>query len=572
MGLSPRTDVVVVDNKDILGIIVINEAGTVTYCTGIGCELRLQEQVADKEWRSEACLRRLMPMNIDDDEYLCLVWELPEITVFLISEIEKTSSFMEFVTCVDFSLEILDKMFDSPFDGMIVVNREGKLLYMSKVHEDSLGLTRGEALGRQITDILPNSKIHRVLETGKSEVGQLQDLMGTIRIVSRFPVKNENDTIGAYGRIMFRGPEAVQKMSHELSKLKDQIELYKKEITSLRGDEVHLDSIVGSSDCMQQLKEDIKKVAKLDVPVLLLGESGTGKEMVAQAIHQLSRRHHHKMVTVNAAALPSTLVESELFGYEAGAFTGAQKKGRKGKFELADKSTLFLDEIGDMPMDVQVKLLRVLQDGVFEHVGGDRELYSDFRLVSATNRDLGQLIEENDFRLDLYYRVSSVIIHLPPLKERLEDIPELVEHYISKSSTRLGRTIYQINPSVYSYLQEQPWPGNVRQLLNELERACIFCEGNELTVDAFRPELGLQQNGLPKATRVGAEGRSNGVLSAKGIDVDSAKTLKERLELVESELIQDAMKRYDGNKKRVSEELGISRSYLYKKLDQSPGE
>ena len=555
-------------NKGISGIVVINEDGKLTYCTGIGGRTDIQERIIDPEWVRAARQRRLVPLNIEDNDYLVLAWDLPEIVVFLIGDVEKNSAFFEFISCVDFSLNILDKMFDSPFDGMVVVDDSEKIVYMSRVHEDSLGLGRGEGLGSSVNDLVPNSKLPRVLKTGESEVGQMEDVRGTTRIVSRFPVKKDNEIIGAYGRIMFRGPDAVQLMSDQLSQLKNQVEHYKQEITSLRGSEFHLDDIIGSSDAIKQLKADINKVAKLDVPVLLLGESGTGKEMVSQAIHQLSRRHRHKMITVNAAALPSTLVESELFGYEAGAFTGAQKKGRKGKFELADKSTLFLDEIGDMPMDVQVKLLRVLQDGTFEHVGGDTELFSDFRLISATNRNLEALIDDAEFRLDLYYRISSVIIYLPPLRDRLEDIPELVEHYIRVCSKRMGRSISRIAPDVYDYLQTQTWPGNVRQLLNELERACIFCEDNELTVSAFRPEQNSQRQ-LPKTPTINSINSAPATSENNVVSTTSPQLLKERLDLLETELIHESMARHNGNKKRVSEELGISRSYLYKKLDQN---
>src|SRR5690606_30226539 len=199
-----------------------------------------------------------------------------------------------------------------------------------------------------------------------------------------------------------------------------------------------------------------------------------------QSIHRLSPRRDTTMVMVNSAALPATLVEAELFGYEAGAFTGADRKGRKGKFEMADNGTIFLDEIGDTPLDVQVKLLRVLQDRRIERIGGDRGREIDFRLVSATNRDLRTLINEGKFRLDLYYRISAIVIDVPPLRQRIDDIPDLVRHILSELSTRHRRPIPTVTPDALSYLMDQRWPGNVRQLRQEIERALVFSEDGRI--------------------------------------------------------------------------------------------
>src|SRR5690606_4232315 len=197
-----------------------------------------------------------------------------------------------------------------------------------------------------------------------------------------------------------------------------------------------LEQMIGKSDAIMQLKSDIEKVAPMHVPVLIVGESGTGKELAAHAIHGLSSRYKNRMIFVNAAALPSSLVESELFGYESGAFTGADKSGRKGKFEQADKTSLVFDEIGDMSAETQVKLLRVLQDGLFERVGGNRVCHSDFRLICASNRNFQEMINDGSFRLDLYYRISGVTIRMPSLRERLDDIPALVSSFLAAFATR----------------------------------------------------------------------------------------------------------------------------------------
>ncbi|RYE65160.1 MAG: AAA family ATPase, partial [Oxalobacteraceae bacterium] len=336
------------------------------------------------------------------------------------------------------------------------------------------------------TDVIENTRLHEVVRTGKAEIGKLQEMGGVTRVVARIPLTDGRKTVGALGRVMFKGPDTLVELSKEVVKLRSEVEFYRSELTGLKRRTFGLDKIIGNSDAIRQLKADITKVAPLSVPVLIIGESGTGKELAAHAIHALSRRSQNPMVFVNAAALPASLVESELFGYEAGAFTGAEKKGRKGKFELADQSTLFFDEVGDMPSEVQVKLLRVLQDGIFERVGSNSPRHSDFRLISATNRNFQEMITNGEFRLDLYYRISGVTIRMPSLRERPEDIPELIQSFLSAFAERHRTPIKGVQARVYSYLKELPWPGNVRQLLHEVEKAAIFCEGPEITLDNFR--------------------------------------------------------------------------------------
>lgn len=253
--------------------------------------------------------------------------------------------------------------------------------------------------------------------------------------------------------------------------------------------------------------------------------------------------------------MPPNLVESELFGYEPGAFTGADRKGRKGKFEAADTGTLFLDEIGDMPVDMQVKLLRVLQDGQFERIGGERARHSDFRLISASNRDFSAMIAKSSFRLDLFYRISAVTLRLPALRDRLEDIPELADKFLEAFGTRHGAPKKAISDSAIRFLQSCAWPGNVRQLQHAIERAAIFCDGPILSIADF--------GNLESADSVLAMG-SVSSLPRNGENANP--DMRKAMERVESEMILEAMRRTGGNKKRVAEELGISRSYLYKRL------
>jgi chemotaxis protein methyltransferase CheR len=247
------------------------------------------------------------------------------------------------------------------------------------------------------------------------------------------------------------------------------------------------ESIIGNSAAIQYVLFKVEQVAATDTAVLVLGETGTGKELVVRAIHNNSLRNQHPLVKVNCAALPSNLIESELFGHEAGAFTGAQNR-QIGRFEVADGATIFLDEIGELPMELQTKLLRVLQEGEFERLGSTRTLRVDARVIAATNRNLEAEVRRGQFRQDLFYRLNVFPITVPPLRERIEDIPLLVEFFVDKASKRLGKGIRDISTSIFKTLQDHPWPGNVRELQNVIERSVIESSGPRLRLtEALKP-------------------------------------------------------------------------------------
>jgi len=446
----------------------------------------------------------------------------------------------DFVASVDFAFAILQHLVSSPYEAMTVVDSQGRVRYISPVHARFFGLAPNEGTGKHVTEVIENTRLHEVVRTGKAEIGQVQTMRGVARVVSRIPICMGERIVGAIGQVMFKAPEAVHDLSREVTRLRSEVAYYRRELSDIRSRGIGLDQIVGTSSAIQKLKADIERVAPLDVPVLLVGESGTGKELAAHAIHSLSSRQARPMVSVNAAALPAGLVESELFGYEAGAFSGADRKGRKGRFEQAHRSTLFLDEIGDMPAETQVKLLRVLQDGVVERVGGSAGVHSNFRLISATHCDLPRLVDAGRFRLDLFYRVSAVVLHLPPLRDRQEDIAALAGHFLRAFAERHQRAPKRLAPEALARLRQLSWPGNVRQLQHELEQAAIFCAGETIEA-ADLPRSG--DPGTPATSRVHAV-----------------------LENVELKLIHEALTRCAGNKKQAALELGISRSHLYKQL------
>jgi two-component system, NtrC family, response regulator HydG len=315
--------------------------------------------------------------------------------------------------------------------------------------------------------------------------------------------------------------------------------------------------LVGSSEPMHRVLDQVRRVAPTDATVLVLGESGTGKELVARAVHDASPRVSQPFVSISCAAVPETLLESELFGHERGAFTGAIKR-KLGRFELANGGTIFLDEVGDIPPAVQVKLLRVLQERQFERVGGEETLDVDVRVVSATNRDLERLVQSGRFREDLYYRLNVVPIQLPPLRDRPGDVGELARFFVSRLAPRMGRNVNGVSAEALALLERHRWPGNVRELENVIEQALVFADA-ELIRPADLPE------GLRRAP------------PAAGLPVPSGeRSLTAILEDLEQQLILSAYERAKGVKAETARLLGIKPSALYYKLEKygivKPGE
>ncbi len=537
----------------ILGLLAVSDAGSVTYVSGAADDPRVVSMMTDPAWIAEARRKRLQTINLDKRSFAGLVIPFRGGDILLLSE-PPGVAVLDFIASVDFAYDIIHHLLTDPFDAMTVVDDQARIAYISPIHEKFFGLEHGEANGRPVREIIENTRLDEVVKSGRAEVGEIQRMQGSERVVTRVPVTRGGKVVGAVGRIMFKGPKQLEALNRRISALESQVEFYKREAAALRRKSYGPEDIIGESPAIRKLRNDIVKLAALEIPVLVRGESGTGKELVAHALHRLSPRRDNAMVMVNAAALPATLVEAELFGYEPGAFTGADKKGRKGKFELAAGGTIFLDEIGDMPREIQAKLLRVLQDRIVERIGSERPREVDFRLVSATNHDLQRLVQEGSFRLDLYYRISPLVLEVPPLRERIEDIPVLARHFLAEVAARHRRPEPELMPDALALLMEQAWPGNVRQLRHEIERIFVFCEGGRITADDIRS--GDAGPGLaPAESEMPARRSHNGM-----------QTLREAVERTEEDAIRQAMERFGGNKKRVAEELGISRSYLYKKL------
>ncbi|GAX89575.1 sigma-54-dependent Fis family transcriptional regulator [Effusibacillus lacus] len=403
-----------------------------------------------------------------------------------------------------------------------------------------------DVVGRHVTDVIENTRMHIVARTGKPEIADIQRIKGQYMIASRIPIFEDGKLVAVVGTVMFQDVRQLQALAATVDQLKQELAYYKRELRRKMGAVYRFEQIAGSSQRMEEVKNLARKVANSDTTVLIIGESGTGKELFAHAIHAASKREMGPFIRVNCAAIPDSLLESELFGYEEGAFTGAARKGKKGKFELADHGTILLDEIGDMPLNLQAKLLRVLQEKEVERVGGTRPIPINVRVIASTNRNLQELIREGKFREDLYYRLNVLKLEIPPLRERGEDLQELVESLLEQLMETTGLVVREIHPDVWEILRKYSWPGNVRELRNVLERALHNMEGNCLKAE----HISVSQTDMYRTNPA------------------APLTLKESLELAEKEAIKRALAAAGGNRPEAARILGISKSGLYQKLDK----
>ncbi|MCP1334846.1 sigma-54-dependent transcriptional regulator [Futiania mangrovi] len=352
----------------------------------------------------------------------------------------------------------------------------------------------------------------------------------------------------------------------KLNRLSGEVERLKRRASNTLG----FNDLIARSLPMRQVLKLAERAAKSSIPVLIDGESGVGKEVIARAIQGSSDRAGKPFVTVNCGAIPENLVESILFGHEKGAFTGATDR-HTGKFEEANGGTLFLDEIGELRLDMQVKLLRALQESEIDRVGGTKPIKVDVRIISATNRDLAQLVAEGKFREDLYYRLNVFPLTIPPLRERAEDIPDLIEHFISRFAVEEGKKVRGITPEAMEMLTAFRWPGNVRQLENAVFRAVVLSESTMLGVDDFPQIASAQRTSVPSGA---AELSGDGPVAERVVTVRPSDTVMavdneghvRQLDQVEADMIDYAIRRYGGHMSEVARRLGIGRSTLYRKV------
>lgn len=561
-----------------------------------------------------------------------------------------------------------DLIFNSTDDGMIVINQQCEVILFNKSAERMTGILQSEAIGKQIEEVIPSSKLPRILESKRIEANQEQVLKNGLKIITtRFPMLNENgDIIGAFA--VFKDITEVVNLAEEITNMKeiqtmleaiihssdDAISVVDEKgrgilinpaysrITGLteeevigkpattdisEGESMHMqvlktrkpvrgvkmrvgphkkevivnvapiivngklkgsvgvihdvseikeltqelnrarqiirtleakysfEDIVGDSEEMQLAKDQAKLCARTPATVLLRGESGTGKELFAHAIHNGSDRKFNKFVRVNCGAISESLLESELFGYEEGAFSGAKRGGKRGLFEEANNGSIFLDEIGEMTPKIQVKLLRVLQENEIVRVGGTKPIPVNVRVIAATNVNLEKAIMNGTFREDLYYRLNRMPIHIPPLRQRKDDIPKLCNHLLRKLNQEYGRNIEGLTDQALLKLKQYDWPGNVRELENVLGRAIIFMKFNEVIID---------HNHIPDLSDTKKIDEKN----EKFIGFLEEESLASKLEKFEKQVIIEALKQNSGNKTATAKKLGISVRNLYYKMEK----
>ena len=439
---------------------------------------------------------------------------------------------------------LVENILYNAYEGIVVTDEKGIIRYCNPQVLKCMQREKDEIINKHLSLINPHSRLFNVLETGQPDIGvSFKNDDGREMIVSRVPIKENGKMIGAMGVLLFKDLTDLKHLIQRLNILETTVEHYKRELQNVWSSRYTITNIIGSSKVIEDARQLALKAAKTSFPILILGESGTGKELFAHSIHNASPRRNKPMIWVDCTAIPKDLLESELFGYEAGAFTGAGRKTKPGKFELADKGTIFLDEIADMPLAMQAKLLRVLQEKEITRIGDVKPIRVDFRLISSTHQDLDELVKTNAFRTDLYYRLNVIRIVIPPLRERKEDIPLVFNYFLKKICDQNGKGNLRLSRGASEVLQEYDWPGNVRELVNILERTVSLIESDTINIDDL-PSF------IQNSTKM----------------VRDSSQLKKCVIDVEKKLLLEVIESVDGNKSEAARILGIHRTTLYKKL------
>lgn len=427
------------------------------------------------------------------------------------------------------SIKVYETILNNVSEGILAINSDGTIMSLNKIGGHILHIEPKEVIGKHVSEIFGfKPPVLEVLKTGKGFENKefiINTRRGKVQLVkSAIPIINEEGTVEVVINLFW------ETRSYNLQPTKPS---HQARFT--------FDDIIGTSEEMKKVKNQAMIAARNSANIIITGESGTGKELLAHAIHNCSARAQGPFVAINCGAIPRELIESELFGYDSGAFTGARQGGRIGKFELASKGTIFLDEVGEMPLDMQVRLLRVLQDKQIDRIGGERVIDVDFRVIAATNKDLNIEISKGNFRSDLFWRLNVINIHIPPLSYRKEDVNSLIDFFISRYSEQHANE-YQIDKKARDILIKYDWPGNVREVENTIERAVNYCNSY-----IIMPEH-LPKHILSKSSKAGRLPNSFSIKEA------------------EKEIIYEVIKQCDGNITKASRMLEMSRNTLYSKM------
>ena len=550
------------------GIIMIDRDALVTFCNDAACQLigiprkeiigqKLKsiipetklDQVLEKgvpqlhkqvKLKDRVIISNRTPL-IEDGKIVGAVAIFEDVTD-LKEALKELTTTKEFLQKLETGLEHLP-------EGIIMVDTAGYITSITNSYCEFLGVKKEQVIGKHVTKVIENTRMHEVVQTGIPEIGDMQRIKDKDVVVMRIPIRVNGEIVGAIGQLMFQDVSDLTKLAAKLQITEKKLEYYKQEYQRWQKSRYSIKNIIGKSQEVIKLKEMVNKVAQYHSTILLRGESGTGKELIAHAIHEASNRGNAPFVRVNCAAIPKELLEAELFGYEEGSFTGAKKKGKPGKFELAEGGTIFLDEIGDMPLEMQVKLLRVLQEKEVERVGGAGVIPIDARVIASTNRNLEQMIAQKTFRYDLYYRLNVVTLLLPNLREMREDIEAITDYLIEQLNEEFGTRVDGISEEVRSLFMSYNWPGNVRELRNTLERAVNVIEGTRIRLKdlpIYLQELDQQPHRL----------------------VAGDSMLNREIETAEKKAIVSALKKANYNKLKAARLLDVHRATLYRKMQK----
>jgi transcriptional regulator with PAS, ATPase and Fis domain len=463
------------------------------------------------------------------------------------------------------------KILDGLPVGIYLCDTKGEILYINDVYAEILGVSKDELLNRNIVDVLPKTRALTVMQSGNEEIGDLcvigeEDIKKTT-IVNRLPMRDDEGMIvGMVSMCLFRNPNELKTLVEKVEQLDNRVSFYRRRMQSALSARYTLDNILGESKPLLFAKNRLRNYAHTDFPVLIQGPTGTGKELFANALHTASPRKEGPFVSINCAAVPIELFESELFGYVSGAFSGASKDGKVGLIELADKGTLFLDEIGDMPLAAQAKMLRVLEEKTVCRVGSSTARPVDFRLVAATNRDLLHIVEGGGFREDLYYRVGALPLQIPSLAERTSDIPVIAAALLA----RMGKAIAKISEEAMRLLMAYDWPGNIRELRNILIHAISVGDGQTIRAQDLSSTVlaGCRANRAGSDDEVSAQQVQPSKTSSTHEHEDRvsrATSLHAQNADTETAFIVKALELNHGNMVKTAKYLNISRATLYEK-------
>ena len=449
----------------------------------------------------------------------------------------------------------LDQIFDNSYDSIWVIDRFGKVVMANRAASRMLQVDHEDIIGKNVRELVAKgvyrpSTALAAIETRKMVTGLVRTAHGLNLMSTSTPLIDENGEITMVVTNS-RDKDSVDKFIATLEQERAQTNRYKSAVTYLGDFNLDSKQLIAESAAMRQILYKIETIAKTDSTIILFGETGTGKEVIARHIHRKSPRVKEPFIPVNCAAIPHELLESEFFGYIRGAFTGANSQGKPGLFEIADKGTLFLDEIGEMPLSMQSKLLRVLETGEVQRVGGTTVQKVDVRLLSATNRDLKQMISQKLFRDDLYYRLNVIPICIPPLRSRQEDIIALLQCFLEEFNRKYGYNKVLLPKTIDAFLAYN-WPGNVRELRNVIERLVLTSPTDDLD---FEEEFGLSVKDAPLISRDCHESK-----------IPYAGSLKSVLQAVEEEYIHQVLKECNGRVSEAAKRLGIHRTVLYRKV------